>query len=488
MGVIAALALLSGIMMSSIFDSDDDSVTTDEPELPDEPEDPVEELDTGATFSLTEDGVEIEVGDDETGTVAAIYYTDTEDTGNPDEFLQTDEARFYLVPEGVDWSSASWETQTIIPGADEFEGPITDYELAEFEEQHGLELLGVVDLMGVPLDTNDPSNRVGVIQSNTSVSNYYLEAETDGDELVRFLPEDYVITREGVPEVTVVEDTTGTEETEWLSADADGITVDGAGGNDILNTDRANVTLIGGQGDDTIESTGVDLVADTGDGDDYVRGGSFATVDLGAGNDRATILSGTVHGGEGDDRLTSSRHDVSLLYGEAGNDSISISGAGSEAHGGSGDDFVGVNNSAVGYGGEGDDRLQLDSGTTGYGGAGDDLFTVWNQFRDEDGPAIVTGGEGADTIDARVWNAFRGEADDIYLRVTDFDPAEDVLQVGVFQTANEVDNIELVEAEDGSYTDVRVNYTALWSLPPGTAVIRLEGAIGMTADQIVITS
>ena len=92
-----------------------------------------------------------------------------------------------------------------------------------------------------------------------------------------------------------------------------------------------------------------------------------------------------------------------------------------------------------------------------------------------------------DTFDARVWNARDGEADNIYMTITDFDPTEDVLQVGVFQTGNNVDSIEIVEADDGSYSDVRVTYTPQDGLDPGIAVIRLEGTTGVTADQIVIT-
>jgi Ca2+-binding RTX toxin-like protein len=494
MGPLLLLALFSGLMLSTMTGSDSADVTPDgqdTPEEPDEPEVPIDtqtdtdaDTDIGATFSQTQGGVEIDVGEDETGTPAVIYYQDTED--NSADFVEVDEARFYLVPEGTDWSSASWETRGDVPGEDEYDGEPRDYELAEFEEQFGLKLLGVVDLKGIPSDSEEPGDRVGEIVSNKPVAGYFLTAATDGDDLVSFLPEDYIVTREGVPETPVFEDTTGTDETDWLSADADGITVDGAGGNDILATDNADVTLIGGLGNDTIESGGANVVVDGGAGDDYITARS-ATVGGGVGDDRISITSGTANGGEGDDRLVSYGDGPSLLYGDAGNDSASVSGAESQAYGGAGDDFIGVDNGAAGYGGAGDDRIQLDAGTTGNGGAGDDLFTVWNQFRDNDGPAVVTTGEGADTIDARVWNAVNGEADDIYLRVTDFDTAEDVLQVGVFQTGNEVDDVEIVEAEDGSHTDIRVTYTALAGLDPGVAVIRLEGTTGVTAGNLVIT-
>lgn len=497
MGALALLALMSGLVLTASLVSNDDEAPAEDPDTPTDPEDPdtpttPEEPDlppdTGATFNASPDGVQLDLGEDETGSLAVIYYQDTEDSENPDDWLQVDEARFYLVPEGTDWSSASWETQFDIPGGDNYDGPPGRYELTEFEEANDLELLGVVDLLGVPHVSEDPSDRVGEITANAPVAGYYLEANTDGDDLVTFLPQDYVVTREGVPELPVFEDTTGTEETDWLSADADGITVDGADGDDILETDSNNVTLIGGQGDDTIDARGDDAIIQGGDGNDFVQANS-ATVEGGAGDDSLTIVGGTANGGDGNDRLNGFGEGLNLLRGEAGNDRLYISGIGSEAHGGAGDDFVAVNNGATGHGDAGDDTLQVEAGGTAFGGDGDDLFTVWNQFRDGDGAPVITGGEGEDTIDARVWNAGGGEADDFYLRMTDFDPAEDVLQVGTFQTGNAVDDVELIEAPDGSHTDVRITFTPQsGGSVPGIAVIRLEGTTGMTADQVVITS
>lgn len=505
MGSFALLALLSGLLMSVAFDSGDDAAVMDETDpddsenpdttedlddadTTDDPEDPDPMLDTGAHFDQTEDGVVIDVGDDETGTVAVVYYTDSED--REDGVLDADEARFYLVPEDVDWSDASWENRFEVPGQSEFDGPYTEYELAEFEEQFGLELLGVVDLTGVEGDAGDPASRVGEIISNEPFDEYFLDAQTDGDELLSFMPVDYVVTNGDVPFVSVTSDTIGTDGADRLSADGDGITIDGTGGNDFLTTRNANVTLIGGLGNDDITSYGQNDVLDAGDGDDFIRAyGSNTTIDGGAGNDTIESHSGTATGGEGDDVLRGyNRGDGPvLLDGGAGNDRVFVFGDGSQGYGGEGDDFIALVDGTTGYGDEGNDMLQVDSGATAYGGDGDDFFKVWNQFRNDDGPTVVTGGAGADTFDARVWNARDGEADNIYMTITDFDPTEDVLQVGVFQTGNNVDSIEIVEADDGSYSDVRVTYTPQDGLDPGIAVIRLEGTTGVTADQIVIT-
>ena len=499
MGAIGLLALLSGLMMSVVFSSDDSDVPIDDTPVddPDTPDDPEVIADTGASFAQTDDGVEIELGEDETGSLAMVYYEDDEESGT-----EVYEARFYLVPEGTDWSDASWETRGDVPGAETFvsEPGSYGYELADFEAQSGLELLGTVDLLPTLEGSNapyPPQEANLTITANAPVESYFLAATTDGDELYSFLPEDYVITRNGVPETLVSEDITGTEGSDWLTAQADGITLDGAAGDDILHTVSDNVTLLGGAGDDLFELEGADnIVVDGGTGDDEVRVyGSVeasigsATVEGGEGNDRIRISGGEAYGGEGNDELSSGRRYETALFGGAGSDGIWVYGEGSAGYGGMGDDFIHVDSGATGYGGAGDDRLQVDNGATAHGGAGDDLFNVWNQFRDEDGPAVITTDAGEDTIDVRIWNAFGGEADDIYLRVTDFDPAEDILQIGVFQTGNEVDSFELVEADDGSYTDVLVTYTT--PLPhqvPSVAVIRLDGTTGLTADSVVVAA
>ncbi len=496
MGIFALLTILSGLMMGLATSSEDEPVTPEEPDTPAEPDTPEvdPDADTGATFDYTEDGVTLDIGDDETGSLVVFYYTDYED--HPTDPLQVDQARFYLVPEGVDWSSASYETRSDVPGLDEFDGSRHEYELAEFEAQFGLELLGVVDLIDVPRDTENPADRVGGITANGPVTGYFVGAQTDGDEIIRFLPEDYVVTRDGVAEVSVTEDTTGTDATDWLSTDADGITLDGAGGNDYLDSDNSNVTLIGGQGDDTIVYRGTDVVVNGGDGDDYITamryssadGVGIGTVDGGAGEDRIYMGSGTAHGGEGDDDLSDIPNDdgPSMLYGDAGNDSLNVTALGSQAFGGVGDDVISVGNGTVGYGDEGNDVLRLSAGATAFGGVGDDLFTFVDFLHNENGSAVATGGEGADIYDLHVRSAVNGEADEPFLTITDFDPAEDVLQVRGWGTSD-VDTIEIVEAADGSYTDVRVTYTNTSGLPAGISVVHLLGTTGITVDQIVIT-
>lgn len=502
------LALMAALSVGTFFlphgDSDNDDKDEDTPveepqetqaegdvldtgaELIDETQTEAEVLDTGAEFKVTQTGVDIQVGADETRSLAVVYFMDTQD--DPDDFILTDEARFYLVPEDVDWSGANWENQYLMPDAENEEDELYKYNLSEFEEHYGLELIATVDLKGVSDDVDAPADRIGEVTSNVPISGYYLEAITDGDELVTFLPEDYVELRNGLAQQTVTSDTVATDEADWIYAEGDGLSLDGAGGDDILEADGDDVLIVGGAGDDSIEAAGANSTIIAGSGEDEVisYGGE---VRLGGGNDYANPHDGesTVYGGSGDDRIIANEG-ANVLYGEGGDDRLFVRGEGSVARGGSGDDSIFVGNSAIGYGGAGNDELKLESGGTGDGGAGNDLFTVMNFFHADEGGVVITTGEGQDTIDAAPRSVYGGEADDIYMRITDFDPEEDILQLSSYSSDDEGNAIEIVEAEDGTYTDVRVTYEANYGAEAGIVVIRLDGTPGITEDQIVFAA
>ncbi|MCR8550955.1 hypothetical protein M4578_24300 [Salipiger sp. P9] len=136
----------------------------------------------------------------------------------------------------------------------------------------------------------------------------------------------------------------------------------------------------GDGGNDTIEAPLAYGVLDGGDGDDEITAGSAgATILGGAGNDRiqVTDLSGEgfdVDGGEGDDTLIGERHGD--LHGGNGNDSLEVSGMGSNA----------ANYFVYAYGDEGDDALSyatylpnadiFEEAHTLFGGAGSDTFEI----------------------------------------------------------------------------------------------------------------
>ena len=112
------LTSVSGSNDEETIETPDEPDTPEEPDVPEEPDTPVEPdepLYTGASFSQDGDTVELELGEDETGSLAVFYYTDTEDNGDPDGWVQVSEARFYLVPDSVDWSGPDWASQSDIP-------------------------------------------------------------------------------------------------------------------------------------------------------------------------------------------------------------------------------------------------------------------------------------------------------------------------------------------------------------------------------------
>lgn len=496
MGPLSLILMLSVGFLATALGGDDDDVAQED-DLPEEEDAPDEEppLDTGATFDITDNTVTIELGADETGSLAVFTYVDTED--NVEGFVETYEARYYLVPEGVDLNTTDYETRSEIPGFDTFEGNVYDYDLAAMEEHLGLEFLGTVDLgvenargfddMQGHVDEHHPAS----VTNNIPIDVFYLAANTDGDELIHFLPDDFVVTYNGDVEQYVTTDATGTDGDDWIVANAEGITIHGGEGDDTLELIRSNVTLIGGAGDDSIAAdSGKDAAAFGGLGNDTISIDSGIALG-GLGDDHLDSYGNyavTLDGGVGDDFIGADG-DNAMVFGGEGNDSVYASGPSGLAFGGAGDDFVGARNGGSGFGGEGNDHLQVDAGSSVDGGAGDDLIQVWNQFRNDAGPATVTGGEGNDTIDIGVWNPVNGAVDEIYAHITDFDPAEDVLEVGLFQTWGiAVADVEVIEAADGSYSDVRITYTSLAGQPPGIAVVRLDGTTGVTADQIVIVN
>lgn len=513
------LAAFSG-WFSGSDDGDDNELRenegqdTDQPDLPESetPRTPPEDQDTGATLTTLADGtIDIDVGDDETGSLAVFVYTDTED--DPDNFVQTYEARFYLVPEGVDLPANSQEDSGQIPGNED--GTQTPYELGDLEAALGLELLGVVDLgtENQGYDAFDPNGlraELPPITANAPLEVFAVEAQTDSDDVVLFVGETTVPTFEGAPRTTVAGDAVGTAATDWfyLPQGVSGGTLDGARGDDLLMTDADGAVLNGQAGDDALIAYADASSLSGGDGQDTLSAyGAGLQVAGGNGNDSFDIGgSGAVDGGPGNDSLSGNGGDVSatfsgfsmtfettaetdaplILDGADGDDFVTVSGATAEGYGGAGNDFIGVRNGATGYGQTGADTMQIDAGGTAFGGEGNDTLSVWEQHRTEEGTPVLSGGAGTDTFDLRVWNPY-GNDPVPYTTITDFDPAEDILQVGVFQTSGaSVSGLTLSEAPDGSYTDVVVGFANTSGLEPGLATIRLEGVTGLSQDSIVI--
>ncbi|CAN0590599.1 unnamed protein product, partial [Ectocarpus sp. 12 AP-2014] len=74
LGPLALLAIFAGLAASAAIISDDDNEPLDDIDPDDEFEEPEVVLDTGATFAETESGVEIELGEDETGSLSVFHF------------------------------------------------------------------------------------------------------------------------------------------------------------------------------------------------------------------------------------------------------------------------------------------------------------------------------------------------------------------------------------------------------------------------------
>lgn len=232
----------------------------------------------------------------------------------------------------------------------------------------------------------------------------------------------------------------------------DGSSLIGTAEDDIFVLDQnasgpLETTIDSGDGDDIIDLSGwpdsdASVSADVsgGAGNDQISGFSEGTISGGQGNDTITseLLSGTVHGDDGDDQIEilSEASDIALVFGGAGNDTID--GLGSDnirIHGGEGDDVLhtrGAPSSGAGYeissnGGDGNDTLHHDI-----------PYLPIKQF--ETTPVNLAGGSGEDTFEISFVNesGSGNSADDdsnplqeTAIALTDFEPGVDQLNINL---------------------------------------------------------
>lgn len=204
------------------------------------------------------------------------------------------------------------------------------------------------------------------------------------------------------------------------------IVVKGQGGNDKVTVKGAafrvsKITVFGGLGNDTIAGGGNAETLLGEAGNDVVIGGSGNDIIKGGADDDY------VEGGVGNDKL-SGEAGADLMYGDSGNDVLS-GGDGNDTLGGDDEDhLVGPGASAAAV--KGNDKL--------VGGAGDDwllggLFMAFGapsqqELADDNGKDTMTGGPGADIIDARGVTAtgdFRSDVVTDKENGVDFVPATD---------------------------------------------------------------
>jgi Ca2+-binding RTX toxin-like protein len=212
----------------------------------------------------------------------------------------------------------------------------------------------------------------------------------------------------------------------------------GVGGDDFIYGFAGTDELFGGAGNDTIDGgADADLIRGEGGDDRLIGGGSNGNYDQvyggdgadiisatgyaqlfgEAGNDTITVAQGSAHGGEGNDTLNGSNGFSATLRGDAGNDTITTGDStGSTAYGGYGDDTI--------TGGSGNDNLHGDWGADRLvGGLGNDILRA-GQYSQHEGDAMtseapfrddLSGGDGNDTLYSGIGGAELngGAGDDI---------------------------------------------------------------------------
>ena len=167
----------------------------------------------------------------------------------------------------------------------------------------------------------------------------------------------------------------------------------GGTGNDSLIGYSQESQIYGGVGDDFLNFTYQYVYANGGDGNDFIRDDAY-----GSGND-------TLYGGLGNDFIENMYDSTARIYGDDGNDTISIGGGNTylenTVYGGAGDDNIHAayaTGAPVGdeviYGDGGNDFILLENGNNYIsGGAGNDTI------RSGSGNDTIDGGSGADSIE-----------------------------------------------------------------------------------------
>jgi Ca2+-binding RTX toxin-like protein len=270
-----------------------------------------------------------------------------------------------------------------------------------------------------------------------------------------------------------VDQATTLEETDPLYDENDYTRTDeGTGHSDALEADRDSLAWFLQGGDDRLAGSAGSDYANLGNGNDEADMGAGADIALG-GNGADTISGGNggdrLFGGEDDDSLSGNLGD-DTVFGEAGND-ILTGGSGADVlSGGEGDDILsgfdldagaaaglpGVDGNDQLLGGEGNDLLLMGHGDVAAGGGGNDIFQLDTRF---------------------------DEATAAY-RISDYSGTDDRIEILYVPRYSGDTSLEIppevrIEASpDGESALIRLN---------GTLIAQVDGAAGLTADDLVLT-
>ena len=466
-------------------------VTT--PDITPDPDPEVEPLDTGASILENADGsLVVELGEDETGSLAALK---VEQTSNGENFDRVFSLGLYLVPEGVELPQDTFGRGIDFDSVDALVSDLGLTELANYDlGTLQSELRGDGDTRVEPpvITSDDPIEIIRLRVAIGDGGESFITSETDAT----FSPfEEPGIFANGAALVETGQDYTGTDGADFVNAfgpqGAEGIRIDGSGGTDVIISNIADSTLNGGTGADGLYGVADGSTVNGGAGNDRLLVGTNGTAFGGTGNDDFSLLS--ADGVFGYDALrveiTEPVEDLrTSLFGGAGNDYFAIDRATARGFGDAGDDRFVLTNGGRGNGGEGNDFFNVCLGSIANGGAGDDLFQMVAFGEEPLGAAVVSGGAGADVYEFGIASALEPLAAQ-FLRITDFDPAEDVLRIEGFGGNSTLESVRAQEAPDGSYTDIiavfRDPEPGVRGDGPVTATIRLDGVSGFTAAQLV---
>jgi Ca2+-binding RTX toxin-like protein len=202
------------------------------------------------------------------------------------------------------------------------------------------------------------------------------------------------------------------------------IIIHGNAGNDKITVKKLNphpwvLSIFGDDGNDTISSADGRDGIQGGAGNDFISGtGGHDTIQGGAGND-------VILGGGGNDRLYGQDGNDTIYGGAGGNDTIS---------GGAGDDILASNEQYLSFVGQ---KAVTDVGGNDVldSGDGNDWLLDGTQnaiIKDRGGRDTMTGGAGADVLDARGSSIItdKNKADGDYVPAEDYTPASN--QPGIF--------------------------------------------------------
>jgi Ca2+-binding RTX toxin-like protein len=199
------------------------------------------------------------------------------------------------------------------------------------------------------------------------------------------------------------------------------------------------------------------------------------------GNDTISLNSGsyTTFGGQGDDTIHAD-DSSNVIYGNQGADSIATISGSSTVFGGQNDDhYNGSFGSAVVYGNKGDDSLSVENmAATVFGGQGDDDIVVGGHVAGTGSSlAKLTGGTGVDTMQLNfTGNAASGMSETGFTEITDL-TTQDTLAFhdnsAAFTTETQVQN-HVTMADSGANLELTFHN----SVPTLNGTMQLDGLGG----------